>query len=87
LSAEQKQSLYNIPLEESDSFMQGDRAIGCATGVQLPINLSDDCPIQKTYNLILKPLHPEVKQYIEALLNRDFIAKSHPHYSSPVVCS
>ena len=86
LSAEQKQSVYKVLLEESDSFAQGDREIGCATGLQLPINLSDDCPVQKTYNSIPKPLYPEVKQYIEDLLNKGFITKSRSHYSSPVVC-
>ena len=86
LSAEQKQSVYKVLLEESDSFAQGDREIGCATGLQLPINLSDDCPVQKSYNSIPKPLYPEVKQYIEDLLNKGFITKSHSHYSSPVVC-
>ncbi len=42
--------------------------------------------IQKNYNSIPKPLYPEVKQYIEDLLNRKFIRKSKSAYSSPVVC-
>ena len=33
LSAEQKQSVYKVLLEESDSFAQGDREVGCATGL------------------------------------------------------
>ena len=33
-----------------------------------------------------KPLYPEVKAYIEDLLNRNFIKKSSSSYSSPVVC-
>ena len=33
-----------------------------------------------------KPLYPEVKAYIEDLLNRDFIRKSSSSYSSLVVC-
>ena len=86
LSVEQKQNVHRVLLEESDSFAQGDGDIGCATGLQLPINLSDSCPVQKTYNAIPKPLYPEVKQYIEDLLNKGFITKSHSHYSSPVVC-
>ena len=86
LSLEQKQNVHRVLLEESDSFAQGDGNIGCATGLQLPINLSDSCPVQKTYNAIPKPLYPEVKQYIEDLLNKAFITKPHSHYSSPVVC-
>ena len=86
LSVEQKQNVHRVLLEESDSFAQGDGDIGCATGLRLPINLSDSCPVQTTYNAIPKPLYPEVKQYIEDLLNKGFITKSHSHYSSPVVC-
>ena len=60
LSVEQKHHVHRVLLEESDSFAQGDGDIGCATGLQLPINLSDSCPVQKTYNAILKPLYPKV---------------------------
>lgn len=31
-------------------------------------------------------LYPEVKAYLEELLNKNFIQKSKSHYSSPVVC-
>ena len=33
-----------------------------------------------------RPLYPEVKQYIEDLLNKQFIKESRSAYSSPVVC-
>ena len=33
-----------------------------------------------------RPLYPEVKSYMEDLLNRNFIKKSKSPYSSPVVC-
>jgi hypothetical protein len=52
----------------------------------MKINLTDNIPVQKKYNSIPKPLYPEVKQYIEDLLNRKFIRKSKSAYSSPVVC-
>jgi hypothetical protein len=52
----------------------------------MKINLTDNIPVQKNYNSIPKPLYPEVKQYIEDLLNRKFIRKSKSAYSSPVVC-
>ena len=35
---------------------------------------------------VLKPLYPEVRAYIEDLLNRNFIRKSSSSYSSLVVC-
>ena len=86
LSPEQKQSVSKILLEESDSFAQGDGDIGCAEGLQLSIDLSDPTPVQQTYTSILKPLYPDVKQYVEDLLNKGFIKKSRSQYSSPVVC-
>jgi hypothetical protein len=52
----------------------------------MKINLTDNIPVQKNYNSTPKPLYPEVKQYIEDLLNRKFIRKSKSAYSSPVVC-
>ena len=52
----------------------------------MPINLMDKTPVQKTYTSIPKPLYPEVKQYIEDLLNKGWVTKSTSNYSSPVVC-
>ncbi len=48
--------------------------------------MSDDTPVQRNYRPIAKPLYPEVKQYVEDLLNRRWIQKSKSAYSSPVVC-
>jgi len=81
-----KNSVNKVLLEESDTSAQEDREIGCVTGLQLPSNLSDDCPVQQTYNSIPQPLYSEVKTNIEDLLNEGFITKSDSHYSSPVVC-
>ena len=53
--------------------------------LQLNINLSDSHPV-KNYTAIAKPLYPEVKQYVEDLLNRGWVRKSRSAYSSPVVC-
>ena len=52
----------------------------------MEINLKDHQPVQKKYTSVPRPLYPEVKQYIEDLLNQNFIAKSKSPYSSPVVC-
>lgn len=51
----------------------------------MEINLKDHQPIQKKYTSVPRP-YPEVKQYIEDLLNQNFITKSKSPYSSPVVC-
>ena len=86
LNDDQKSRVSNMLIEESDSFSKGQDDIGCAKDFQLSINLSDQTPVQKTYNAIPKPLYPEVKHYIEDLLNKGFITKSRSNYSSPVVC-
>ena len=72
--------------EEIQSFSAGDSDIGCAPGLQLDITLTDPQPIQKSYASIPRPLYGEVKQYIEDMLNRNFIKPSKSPYSSPCVC-
>ena len=47
-----------------------------AEDLQLNINLSDTAPVQKTYPGIPRPLYPEVKGYMEDLLNKKCITKS-----------
>ena len=53
---------------------------------ELDIKIKDDVPVQKNYLSILRPLYPDVKHYLEALLNKKFIARSNSSYSSSVVC-
>ena len=50
------------------------------------LTLTSDRPIQKNYTSIPRPLYPEVKGYVEDLLNRGFIKRSKSPYSSSVVC-
>ena len=50
----------------------------------MKIQLKDQTPAQKTYYSMPKPLHLEVKHYIEDLLNKGWITKSTSHYSSPI---
>jgi hypothetical protein len=42
--------------------------------------------VQKNYASISRPLYPEVKHYLEDLLNKNFIRRSKSPYSSSVVC-
>ena len=72
--------------EESDVFAKNDDDVGCVPDLQMKIQLEDDKPVQKNYLSIPRPLYPEVKQYLEDLLNRKFIKKSSSPYSSSVVC-
>ena len=86
LTEDQKIAVLNMLKEEADSISKDDDDVGCAEGLQLKINLSDNRPVQKNYTAIPKPLYPEVKQYVEDLLNRGWVRKSRSAYSSPVVC-
>jgi hypothetical protein len=56
--------------EEKESFSTSDGDIGCIEELEMKLNMKDQTPVQKTYNSIPRPLYPEVKQYIEDLLNR-----------------
>lgn len=60
--------------------------MGGIPSLQLKIRLSDTTPVRHTYTSVPKPLHKEVKQYLEDLLNRGWIKKSQSPYSSPMVC-
>ena len=86
LTEKQKLVAQQMLAEESDCFSRDDNDIGCSEELNMKVNLTDTTPVQKNYNSIPKPLYPEVKQYIEDLLNRKFIRKSKSAYSSPVVC-
>ena len=86
LTAQQKLIAQKMLHEESDCFSRDDEDIGCCEELQVKINLTDNVPVQKSYNAIPKSLYPEGKQYIEDLLNRKFIRRSKSAYSSPVVC-
>ena len=85
LNKKQKRAAVKMLIEEESSFAKRDSDIGCATDLQLEINLTDTQPVQKKDTSIPRPLFPEVKQYIEYLLNKQWILKSKSNYSSPVV--
>ena len=86
LTETQKQSALNLLCEEQNSFSKDDDDIGTVPNLKLNINLTDNIPVQKNYVAVPRPLYPEVKAYIEDLLNKNFICKSDSPYSSPVVC-
>ena len=72
--------------EERDTFAIDDDDIGCIKDLKMEINLTDRQPVQKHYASIPRPLYPEVKHYLEDLLNKNFIRRSKSPYSSSVVC-
>ena len=86
LTKEQQDMATTLLISGQDSYAKSDSDVGSIPDLQLNIKLRDEIPVQKNYVAVPKPLYPEVKSYIEDLLNRNFIRKSTFPYSSPVVC-
>ena len=86
MTESQKDAVDRMLKEESASFAKDDQDGGCIPDLELKIELTDKTPVQKSYVSVPRPLYPEVKAYIEDLLNRGWIKKSTSPYSSPVVC-
>lgn len=59
--------------EECNAFSKDENDVGCIPSLQLKIRLSDTTPVRRTYTSVPKPLHKEVKEYLEDLLNRGWI--------------
>ena len=72
--------------QEAGAFARSDDDVGCVEDLELEIQLKDKQPVQKNYISIPKPLYGEVKEYLEGLINRNWICKSRSAYSSPMVC-
>ena len=86
LTSDQQSLVREMLREERAAFTAYDDDIGCINDLQMEINLTDRQPVQKNYASIPRPLYPEVKHYLEDLLNKNFIRKSKSPYSSSVVC-
>ena len=55
---------------------------GYAEGLKSTINLTDKTPVAQHYHAVPRPLHRELKQFMEDLFNQEFIEKSQSPYSS-----
>lgn len=86
LNEEQKRITKQLLREECHAFAYDDDDIGSIPSLKLHITLHDTTPVRKTYMAVPKPLHQEVKEYIQDLLNRGWITPSRSPYASPVVC-
>ena len=71
---------------EAGAFARNDDDVGCVENLELEIRLKDNEPVWNNYISIPKPLYGEVKEYLEDLINRNWICKSRSAYSSPMVC-
>ena len=76
LTESQKRSTLKLLCEKQNPSSRNDDDIGIVPDLKLNINLTDDTPAQKNYGAVPRPLYPEVKAYIEDLLNKNFICKS-----------
>ena len=85
LTEKQREKVRNMLIEECESFMRNDDDINVIDGLELKLNMQDETPVQKQYRRVPKPLYPEVKNYLEDLLNRQWIKPSSSSYASPVV--
>lgn len=86
LTPEQQEKVRKMLREQCVAFSRDENDVGCIPSLQLKIRLNDTTPVRRTYTSVPKPLHKEVKEYFEDLLNRGWIQKSRSPYSSPIVC-
>ena len=85
LTEEQKSKAKDMLREECESFMRNKDDINLIKGLELKLQMKDKTPVQRQYNRVPKPLYPEVRSYLEDLLNRQWICQSLSSYASPVV--
>jgi hypothetical protein len=69
LTEEQKTRVKRMLREECEAFTQSDDDIGCASHLQLGLELMDKKPVQSSYMATPKPLYQEVKDYIANVLH------------------
>ncbi|KAK7907779.1 hypothetical protein WMY93_016391 [Mugilogobius chulae] len=86
LSPDQQRAVKQLLREECHAFAYNDQDVGCIPSLNMHITLHDTTPVKKTYISVPKPLHQEVKDYLQDLLNRGWISESRSSYSSPIVC-
>ncbi len=82
----QRETVRQLLREECHAFAYDEDDIGSIPSLKLHITLHDTIPVKKTYMSVPKPLHQEVKEYLQDLLNRGWITHSRSPYASPVVC-
>jgi transposase InsO family protein len=86
LSQTEEEAVRGLLRDECGAFSCDENDIGCVPDLNMDINLTDTRPVQSAYMSIPRPLHQEVKDYIQDLIGREWIRKSRSPYSSPIVC-
>ena len=82
---EDQGEVQQLITREADVYSIADFDICSSTSVQLEIKLQDTTPAQLNYHSVPKPLHAELKVYIENLYNKGWIINSSSSFSSQVV--
>ena len=85
LTHEHREKARKLLRDESHVFFVSDDDIGDVNTHSMKINLQDSVPVQQTYHSVPKHLYRELKNYIEDLLNKQWIVHSNSAYSSLVV--
>ena len=85
LTYEQREKARQLLREESDIFSVDKLDIGDVDSHSMKIHLKDNIPVQETYRSVPKHLYRELKNFVEDLLNKQWIVHSNSSYSSPVV--
>ena len=85
LPSDQREKARVLLRKHWEAFSTDDFDVGNVPEPTMQINLKDDIPVQQRYNSIPHSLYSELKNYIEDLLNNEWIVKSKSSYSSPVV--
>ncbi|XP_067670760.1 uncharacterized protein [Haliotis asinina] len=85
LSIKEVEQFKQVLYEESDAFSRNEDDIGYATNLNLEIRLTGQDPVQLNNISIPLPLYKEMKEYINDLVQKNFIRKSRSPYSSAMV--
>jgi len=84
-SREKEAATTSLISESIDMFCESSDEIGDVPDCKMKIKLKDSVPVQRFYRTMPRPLHLEVKNYVEDLLNKEWITKSTSCYSSLIV--
>ena len=85
LSEAEKERTISVIWGKRKAFAMTEDEIGDTPDLLMEINTTDERPVQKCYNSIPKPLLEEIRNHIQTLLDRGWIAKSKSAWTSPVV--
>lgn len=81
----QLERLDKMFYEYGSVFAENEQDLGCATGVEHEIHLSNTVPIRLPYKHIPPPCITEVKTHVKGLLEQGVIEVSVSPYAAPIV--